>query len=290
MYSVQSSQTTILVNEVEKAIAKHGIMFRLFFREKTADSLEAKTKKNPGKYGDQKKIQDIIGIRIALYFIDDILATQEILERTFEHLDKFSQIDTPDSESFKAIRRNLIFKLPDYYNVKALVGDEYQQLVDNTFEVQLRTILSEGWHEVDHDLRYKCEADWVDLDAENRALNGVYATLETSEWTLLKLFEDLSYTHYKSTNVRAMLKNKFRLRLKKSEKDDTVIDILTRRPELTKAVLRYERSRFFNCVATRPGIPVSIAFLVYVVNFDELKDSELFDTMPEYLHRWWAQA
>ncbi|MBK7959276.1 MAG: hypothetical protein IPK03_14995 [Bacteroidetes bacterium] len=28
-------------------------------------------------------------------------------------------------------------------------------LVDSTFEVQLRTILSEGWHEIDHDLRYK---------------------------------------------------------------------------------------------------------------------------------------
>lgn len=289
MHSIQSSQTAILVNEVEKAIAKHGIMFRLFFREKTADSLEAKINKTPGKYGDNKKVQDIVGIRIALYFIDDVLATQEILESAFEHLGEFSQIDTPKNESFKAIRRNLIFKLPDFFSVEALVGVEHQNLVDNTFEVQLRTILSEGWHEVDHDLRYKCESDWLGLDAENRALNGVYATLETSEWTLLKLFEDLSYTHYKSTNIRAMLQNKFRLRLKRSAKDDAVIEVLTRRPELAKAVFRYERSRFFNCVAARPGIPVSIAFLVFVVNFDELKDPELFDTMPEYLHRWWAQ-
>ena len=26
-------------------------------------------------------------------------------------------------------------------------------LIDNTYEIQLRTVLSEGWHEVEHDLR-----------------------------------------------------------------------------------------------------------------------------------------
>ncbi|WP_231906568.1 hypothetical protein [Pseudomonas sp. StFLB209] len=222
--------------------------------------------------------------------MDDVIAAQEILEKTFEHLSEFSQIDKLENESFKAIRRNLIFKLPDYFNEKALVGEEHHNIIDHTFEVQIRTILSEGWHEVDHDLRYKCEEDWIGLDSENRALNGVYATLETSEWTLLKLFENLSYTHYKSGNIKAMLQNKFRLRMKHSSKDSEIIAILNKRPDLVKSIFRYDRSRFFSCIGARPAVPITLANIIYTVNLDELKDQELLDFMPETFARWWSQA
>ena len=168
------------------------------------------------------------------------------------------------------------------------LGGVYETRGDS-FEVQIRTILSEGWHEVDHDLRYKCEQDWIGLDAENRALNGVYATLETSEWTLLKLFEDLSYTHYKSGNIKAMLQNKFRLRIKDSPRDSAIIEILKKRPELAKSIFRYDRSRFFSSIGARPAVPITLANIVYIVNLDELNDKELFDIMPDTFARWWDQ-
>ncbi|WP_144403206.1 hypothetical protein [Pseudomonas sp. StFLB209] len=67
MQTFQSSQTTILVKEVEKAVSKIGIMFRLFYREKTTESLSKKATKVPGKYGKEKKSKTLL--ESALHYI-----------------------------------------------------------------------------------------------------------------------------------------------------------------------------------------------------------------------------
>src|SRR5690606_30312102 len=139
--------------------------------------------------------------------------------------------------------------------------EEHAALVDNTFEVQIRTILSEGWHEIDHDLRYKRKDDWIGFDRENRAINGVYATLETSEWTLLKLFEELAYKHYKTGNVSAMLHNKFRVRLKESSLDNDLIEYIGSNQTLIKRIYRFDRIRLLECISLRPYMPISISNL-----------------------------
>jgi ppGpp synthetase/RelA/SpoT-type nucleotidyltranferase len=285
---MQSSQTALLVQEIESAISKHGLMFRIFFREKTHASLRAKILKDPAKYSGSKKIQDVVGIRIALYFLDDVKVASNILESKFIYLAEDSQIDELEHESFKANRCNLMFKLPEAFDLSSLVGEEYQHLVDNTFEVQFRTILSEGWHEIDHDLRYKCKEDWAELNTENRALNGVYATLETSEWTMLKLFEDIAYKHYKNKNWRAMLQNKFRLRLVPSPKDDEVLDLLSSVPDLAKCIYRYDRSRLFACISSRFPLPMTLSTIVYIINLDEIRDPDVLGITPDAIVRWWS--
>jgi ppGpp synthetase/RelA/SpoT-type nucleotidyltranferase len=287
---MESSQTIALANEVERCIAKLGIMHRIFFREKTEDSLDKKINSNPGKYGANKKIQDLIGIRIALYFMDDIAIAHKALAEKFEFVPSDSQIDEPGSEIFKAIRCNLIFKLPEYFDFSSSVHPKHANLIDNTFEVQLRTILSEGWHEIDHDLRYKCNDDWAGLERENRALNGVYATLETSEWTLLKLFEELAYTHYKSANLRAMLNNKFRVRLKPSTLDENVITHVKNRPDLIKKIYRFDRSKILNCLSCRPYIPLSMANLIFIMNLESVGDPGIYEMMPQAFRSWWESA
>ncbi|BBP78095.1 hypothetical protein PHLH7_41990 [Pseudomonas sp. Ost2] len=284
---MQSSQTALLIKEIESAISKHGIMFRIFFREKTQTSLLAKLAKNPDKYNDSKKIQDILGVRIALYFLDDVQVARSILEKKFIYLPEDSQIDQLEHENFKANRCNLIFKLPKIFNIKTLVGDEHQHLIDDTFEVQLRTILSEGWHEIDHDLRYKCEDDWAELNTENRALNGVYATLETSEWTMLKLFEEIAYKHYKNQNWRAMLQNKFRLRLVASPRDTETLELLNTIPELAKHIYRYDRNRLFSCISSRLPLPMTLSNIVYIINLDCIRDSDIMGITPSAMIRWW---
>ncbi len=89
---------------------------------------------------------------------------------------------------FSAVRYNIIYELP----LELLNGERNfpgaSHLIDSTFELQIRSILSEGWHEVEHDLRYKAKQDWIGNDVESRKLNGIYATLETSEWTMIKNF------------------------------------------------------------------------------------------------------
>lgn len=288
---MDGSQTIDLVKSVERCISNLGIMHRIFFREKTKDSLKKKITSSPGKYGGEKKIQDLIGIRIALYFVDDIAVVREALEKRFTYVAIDSQIDEPGSEVFKAIRCNLIFKLPDSFDFSNSLDAENLELVDNTFEVQIRTILSEGWHEIDHDLRYKCKDDWEGLDRENRAFNGVYATLETSEWTLLKLFEELAYTHYKNSNLKAMLNNKFRVRLRSSPLDESILNYISEKPELIKRIYRFSRTRMLQCFSARPYMmPLSISNLVFVMNLEAINDEKITEMMPDKFKSWWDSA
>jgi ppGpp synthetase/RelA/SpoT-type nucleotidyltranferase len=105
-----------------------------------------------------------------------------------------STIDRPERDQFSVTRYNLIFRLPGE------TADSFSRIkgnrpLDLTFEVQLRSILSEGWHEVEHDLRYKAKENWNGHDDLSRVLNGIVATLETSEWNMGRVFEELAYRH-----------------------------------------------------------------------------------------------
>ena len=116
---------------------------------------------------------------------------------------KYEVVDTEEAiintNNFEALRKNMVCRMPpaqvivfnDFIN-SLNEGSEYR-LVDSTFEIQFRTTLSEGWHEVDHVLRYKCKDDWVGSEMESRMLNGIYATLETSDRALKALFDDPSH-------------------------------------------------------------------------------------------------
>ncbi|WP_122412761.1 RelA/SpoT domain-containing protein [Pseudomonas viridiflava] len=287
---MEGIQTTNLVKDIESCISKLGIMFRIFHREKTKGSLVKKLEKEPGKYGQEKKIQDLIGVRIALYFVDDIEVVMKALEERFNYVAIDSEVDQPKFETFKAVRCNLIFKLPEHFDFSNSLDEEHAALVDNTFEVQIRTILSEGWHEIDHDLRYKRKDDWIGFDRENRALNGVYATLETSEWTLLKLFEELAYKHYKTGNVSAMLHNKFRVRLKESSLDNDLIEYIGSNQTLIKRIYRFDRIRLLECISLRPYMPISISNLIFIMNLDTLNDPQITARMPSKFNIWWESA
>ena len=45
--------------------------------------------------------------------------------------------------------------------------------IEPTFKIQIRTVFSEGWHEVEHDLRYKCKDDWEGCELYSHTLNGI---------------------------------------------------------------------------------------------------------------------
>ena len=102
-------------------------------------------------------MQDLFGIRIAVYFQDDQALCRRIIE------DRFSVVsiteDRPDADTFEApTRLNFICKLPMScrQELPSAIYDHYP--IDTTVEIQLRTVFSEGWHEVEHDLRYKSRA------------------------------------------------------------------------------------------------------------------------------------
>ncbi|WP_457787123.1 hypothetical protein [Pseudomonas sp. PL-6] len=257
--------------EVERKLTACGILCRVFGRGKDGASLLKKIKavcENTGtlKYSQGgKKIQDAIGIRVVLYFSDDIEIARKILCDAYSFYESDSAIDRPGSEEFSVTRYNLVFEVPSIYSAD-MIQNIYERPIDTTFEVQVRSVLSEGWHEVEHDLRYKKKEHWLGNDDLSRALNGIAAALETSEWGMRKIFEDLAYRHYKKQSWEAMLNLKFRMRMA-GGLGDALKDIFDTEREVPKRLLRVDRGRVLSAYADKfSSLPLTVDNVVYVSN------------------------
>lgn len=252
--------------QVEDHLFSVGLLARVFGRGKDPESLSEKMRRQPAKYGvGGKLIQDTIGIRVALYFSEDIPLVKSILESKYR-LDLLSStIDTPDRDQFSVTRYNLVFRLPDD------LVDNFKRVAaggpfDTCFEVQLRSILSEGWHEVEHDLRYKAKESWQEHDDLSRALNGVVATLETSEWSMGRIFDELAYRHYKRKNWSAMLPNLMKIRMR-GQVSDVLTHVLNSDAAAAKDLIRVDRSKLIRGIfAARPRVPLTMENLIYFWN------------------------
>lgn len=252
--------------EIEDLLSSVGILFRVFARGKDPISLKSKLDRVPGKYQlDGKLIQDSIGVRVVLYFPDDIPIVKSILESRFMADRSSSTIDRPEKDYFSVTRYNLVFHL------KNELADSFNRIkgdapLDSTFEVQLRSMLSEGWHEVEHDLRYKASENWRGHDDLSRVLNGIVATLETSEWNMGKVFEELAYRHYKSRNWQGMVPSILRMRLK-GLITEPIINALNSEGQVAKDLLRIDRSKLIILLSqAKPKLPVTPDNVIYFWN------------------------
>lgn len=285
---------TKIQREILSEINRIGIHCRVHARIKDIDSLKEKIdrKKREGKgYStDGKKVQDILGFRITTYFIEDVKLLWDIFERKYEKIDEANDIINKENfKVFEPVHKNMVCRMNNEHSTTLQEikftkpnEDEVFNLIDNTFEIQFRTTLSEGWHEIDHVLRYKCKSDWEDFIEAERMLNGIYATLETSDNALKSLFEDLSYQHYKKQNWEAMLRTKFRLKFIKEHLDDSISEILNNNNELAKSVFRIDRQRIIEKVAlSKLDIPLSFNNIIYLLNYLEIKDSEIEGLIPD---------
>lgn len=172
-YPVEVVSQEIQTQLVE-TLNQMGIMYRIFGRVKDHVSLKSKLERD-AEYGVTKYLQDLIGIRIVLYFADDIKIVHEVIGRVFEERQKDQSIDSMNETTFKPVRYNLVYDVPPEKDYE--LSPEIAHKVDKTFELQIRTVLSEGWHEVEHDLRFKYQDDWTPFPIESRMFNGVYASL-----------------------------------------------------------------------------------------------------------------
>ena len=71
-----------------------ALSYRIFSRVKTKNSISKKLFN--GKYGTRqnpKKVQDLIGLRIVLYYSDDLSIGREIMENTFLRTGTWSRND-----------------------------------------------------------------------------------------------------------------------------------------------------------------------------------------------------
>lgn len=265
-----------LRREIENHLFSAGLLCRVFGRGKSDASLNSKIKNGAGKYKiGEKLVQDAIGIRVVLYFTEDIQIVRDILNLKYKIDKQSTTIDLPSDDTFSVSRYNLIYRLSGEYSddISRSAGS---RPIDSSFEVQIRTVLSEGWHEVEHDLRYKCKSHWEGHQDLSRALNGVVATLETSEWTMKKLFDELAYRNYKSRNWSAMLHTKLRMRVSSHSLSEDLTGFLDKNTEVAKLYFRIDRNKIIQSLVKAGNIlPVNLNNIAFLWNFLEIKNPDL---------------
>lgn len=279
-FSFSDSTREDIEELISSKLTNLGIMFRIFSRNK--DTVSINKKLNDPKYGTTHKVQDAIGVRIALYFNDDIEIVHNVLNTIFSERKKDHSIDIMGADEFSAVRYNIVYDIP-----RKLLEKEYlfiepiKELIDSTFELQIRSILSEGWHEVEHDLRYKSKPDWFGHDNESRRLNGIYATLETSEWTMIKIFDELAYKHYKSGCWESMLRQKFRLRMQPLKLNERISKYFDDNPQVAKEFFRLLRKEVINDMSSSNfTLPLNVNSLIYFCNIFHVKDEQISAITP----------
>lgn len=275
-----------IVADIESVLNKCGIMYHVFYRTKSEMSIKSKLEKKSEEYrAKNKKMQDLLALRITLYFTDDV----DLLHNYFKNQSNFlsESVDESEVDKFCPKRLNLIMRVPEqnYDDMLVAIKDTgFEDLIDTTYEVQIRTILSEGWHEVEHDFRYKCQEEWADFKEESRLLNGIYATLESSEWAMLALFNRLSHSQYKNKDWDSMLRNKMRIRFSNRGLSQDLHKYLTKNGDIAKQVFRTERFKILKAVMeTKFSYPLTYDTVLHLINHIVVKDKKLSEYEDEIL-------
>ena len=277
-----------IVTDLESVLNRCGIMYHVFYRTKTDMSIKNKLDKKAEEYRrNNKKMQDLLALRITLYFTDDVDLVHNYLSSQ-SNFDSES-VDESEVDKFCPKRLNLIMRVLEQHkqDMKAAIKDTgYEELIDETYEVQIRTILSEGWHEVEHDLRYKCKEEWDEFKEESRLLNGIYATLENSEWSMLTLFDRLSYSQYKNKSWNSMLRNKMRIRFANKGLSEELCQYLSKNNEIAKLLYRANRSKILKLVMEKGfAFPLTYDTVLHLINRIAVKDKILASFEDEILKK-----
>lgn len=227
-------------------------------------------------------MQDVFGIRVTLYFLDDEAIAINLVKSIFTEIPGAHSVDNFDNDRFGPIRNNFVFRIDETYVETSSLFD--QELIDSTFEVQFRTVFSEGWHEVEHDLRYKCKDDWNEEIGLSRQLNGQLAALQTSDWAILKIFDELAYKKYKEKQWNSFFRNILRIRFDDQGFSETIIAILNENPGIAKELLRTERTKLIGpLIDLTTKVPLKMDTVFFILNRTLLRNKTIRNLESESL-------
>jgi len=132
-------------------------------------------------------------------------------------------------------------------------------------------------------MRVNIVSDPIFDDDLGRTLNGVVATLETAEWTMRKLFTELSYRHYKEKNWSAMLHTELRMRVQPKLSSD-LADLFSADAECAKGMHRIDRTKIIQAFAKlERAVPINLDNIVYLWNVISVQNLAIHNLTPAYL-------
>ncbi|HRE88471.1 MAG TPA: GTP pyrophosphokinase family protein [Myxococcota bacterium] len=149
-------------------------------RTKTLDSLAGKLARPDKTYRDLWDVTDLVGLRVIVYFEDDVPIVGQLIERAFD-VDYQHSIDKRSGD--------IRFGYRSVHYVCRLPGFPDQRPAPR-FEIQVRTVLEHAWAEIEHDLGYKSR-DAMPAPARRR-LHRLAGLLELADQEFSAIRHDLS--------------------------------------------------------------------------------------------------
>ncbi|MBR7038970.1 MAG: GTP pyrophosphokinase family protein [Oscillospiraceae bacterium] len=131
----------------------------------------------------RQNLMDIAGIRVVCYYIDDIYAIAELLDRRddFEVVKVKDYIKDPKPSGYRSL--HMILMVPVY---------TARERLEVPVEVQIRTIAMDFWASLEHQLRYKTSSHVPDyLKEELRELAGTIADTDLRMQDIYQQINDL---------------------------------------------------------------------------------------------------
>ena len=144
---------------IAELLENEGIKTHLIeSRVKDVNSFSEKITRPSKVYLDPlNDVTDLSGVRIIVYYNDDILKVAEILEQEFEKLEceDAHQAKNYEAESFGYLSLHYVVKINEIRsNLR-----EWKRFKDIKSEIQIRTVLQHSWAAISHALQYKNESD-----------------------------------------------------------------------------------------------------------------------------------
>jgi ppGpp synthetase/RelA/SpoT-type nucleotidyltranferase len=291
-----------IVSKLEKA----GIYHRSVSRLKSETSLAGKLATGKYENGENaKKVQDIIGIRINLFFFEDINICEDIINETYK-VDNWSRTKRQDNR-FEAQKRNCVCKLPSKY-VKKISPELWDNAVDQTFEVQLRTLLFEGWHEIEHDMRYKNKYGKAEknalsglvqvldsqdeprsIDAEehklSRVMNSVIANLELCDWSLVEIYDRLAAVQVSHKDWERAFQSRYRLNMAEGNLCRSIREYFDENPDIAQRFYEVDKKNLVDAMLEIKGNPqLTLNRLVYHINKSFVHDTYIEEELTKLPH------
>jgi len=268
-----------ITEQIRTKLTNAGVFHLILSRKKSTESIKNKITLKGSTYSiSGKKIQDLYGIRIVLYFSSDINIALNIVRSMFTEIEESKSVDELSTETFGVARNNHVYQLPNEYLINS--KQDYNDLIDHTFEVQYRTIFTEGILEIEHDFRYKYKDSWTDKSDLTRVLNSIIASLETNEWAINHVIEELTYSAYKNRDWESLLRNKLRLRIN-GELTKELKEILLVNSQFMKEIFKSERVDLLKILDGHfERIPLTYDNIIHILNVKKYKIYEITELLP----------
>lgn len=167
----------------------------LVARVKTRQSLAEKVGREGKTYTALTDVTDICGIRIVLYFSDDVDRVCRLLDKEFSvdqrSVDKRTAMD-PDRFGYLSVHKIVSFSAE---RAKLL---EYAAFSRMVAEIQVRSVLQHAWAEMEHDLGYKGSTALP--REQKRRFSRLAGMLELADDEFCRLRDELAQYRQQVTN------------------------------------------------------------------------------------------